>query len=208
VEILVFELTGQRYGIPLRGVREVVRAVAITPLPSAPAVIEGVINVRGALAPVFDLRARFGLPAKPLEPNDHLIIARARSRLIALRVDRAHWMLDVDDELVEDAARVVPQMQHIDGVAKLADGLVLIHDLDTFLSRAEEVALNRALAPPPGGRADGQAGGRAVGKLADWQAGETGGGAQSASGGVDNQSSREPNTMEASPQRAARVSEE
>ena len=149
MEILIFELAEQRYAIPLRSVREVVRAVAITSLPTAPAVIEGIINVRGTLVPVFDLRARFGLPPKVLEPSDHLIIAWAQSRLVALRVDHADWMIDIGADELQDAATIVPQAEYVDGVAKLPDGLVLIHDLDTFLSEAESEALDAALAAPP-----------------------------------------------------------
>ena len=63
-EVLVFEVEGQRYGLPTADVRELVRAVTITPLPNAPAVIEGVVNVRGRVLPVLDMRARFRLPAR------------------------------------------------------------------------------------------------------------------------------------------------
>ncbi|MDQ3811382.1 MAG: chemotaxis protein CheW, partial [Chloroflexota bacterium] len=129
MQILLFELAGQRYGVPLRSVREVVRAVAITPLPTAPTVIEGIINVRGTLMPVFDLRARFGLPRKAVDPSDHLIIAWAQSRLVALRVDRADWMADIAESELEAAATIVPYAEYVSGVAKLPDGLVLIHDL-------------------------------------------------------------------------------
>lgn len=145
MEILIFELAGQRYGIPLRSVREVVRAVAITALPMAPPVIEGIINVRGAVVPVFDLRSRFQIPPKALQPSDHLILVCARSRLAALRVDRADWMAGIGEDQLADVTTLVPRTGYVDGVAKLPDGLVLIHDIDTFLSQAESAALDAAL---------------------------------------------------------------
>src|SRR5437870_13646015 len=89
LEILVFEVGGQRYGLPAAEVREILRAVAIVPLPRAPAIIEGIINIRGTVVPVLDLRTRFRLPAKPVEPADHLVVAWAGERLVAVRVDRA-----------------------------------------------------------------------------------------------------------------------
>src|SRR5205085_8492167 len=92
-DVLVFEVAGRRFGLPAAVVREVLRAVALTPLPKAPAVVEGLVNVRGTLVPVLDVRGRFGLPAKPLAPTDHLIVARAGGRLVALRVDHAHDLL-------------------------------------------------------------------------------------------------------------------
>src|SRR5881296_2430916 len=76
-EVLVFEVGGQKYALPTADVRELVRAVAITPLPAAPAVIEGVVDVRGRVLPVLDVRARFRLPPKALDPSDHFIVASA-----------------------------------------------------------------------------------------------------------------------------------
>src|SRR5436309_14010618 len=71
-EVLIFEVGSQRYGLPAAGVRELVRAVTVTPLPRAPAIVEGVIDLRGTIVPVLDIRARFRLPAKPPEPPHHL----------------------------------------------------------------------------------------------------------------------------------------
>lgn len=87
IGLLAFELSGQRYGLPLAAVLEVVRAVAITPLPGVPPVVEGAINVRGRVVPVLDLRARFGLPPHPLDPDQHLVLARTGRRLVAVRTD-------------------------------------------------------------------------------------------------------------------------
>src|SRR5436189_5306070 len=76
-EILIFEIGGRRYGLPASDIRELVRAVAIRRLPLDSAFIEGVIDLRGAIVPVLDLRARLRLPSKAVEPSDHLIIIAA-----------------------------------------------------------------------------------------------------------------------------------
>src|ERR1700694_3359288 len=107
-EILVFEVGGQRYGLPTVDVRELVRAVTITPLPNAPAVIEGVVNVRGRVLPVLDVRARFRLPAKPLDPSDHFIVASAGARGVILRVDRATHLALVDDASIQPPQTLGP----------------------------------------------------------------------------------------------------
>jgi len=138
IDVLVFELAGQRYGLAARTVRELHRAVSITPLPHAPAVVEGVIDIRGAIVPVYDLRARFGLPRCAVDPSHHLIVATVNGRAVALRVDRAL-------ELVRAALGDAPDVELFAGVATLGDGLVLVHDLERFLSRAEATALDRAL---------------------------------------------------------------
>jgi purine-binding chemotaxis protein CheW len=144
-EILLFEIGGERYGLLARDVRELIRAVTIAPLPKAPAIVEGLINLRGRIVPVLDIRTRFRIPAKPLEPSDHLVVAMTGAGLVAIRVDRAMDLVRVDDRDIEEAKRIVPQAEHVAGVAKLADGLVLIHDLRTFLSESEGLALDDAL---------------------------------------------------------------
>jgi purine-binding chemotaxis protein CheW len=147
-EVLVFEVEGQRYGLPSADVRELVRAVTITPLPNAPAAIEGVVNVRGQVLPVLDIRARFRLPAKPLDPSDHFIVASAGPRGVILRVDRATHLALIDDASVQPPQTLGPSATYLAGVAKLDDGLMLIHDLKTFLSAAETTSLDEALLAP------------------------------------------------------------
>ncbi len=154
-EILVFEIGGQRYGLPSAEILEIVRAVAITPLPRAPAIVEGVINLRGSVVPVLDLRSRFRLPAKSLEPSDHFIVAWARKRTVALRVDQAVELIRLDPAAVEEAKRLVPGVEYVAWVAKRSEDLVLIHDLRTLLSQAETAALAEAMPELPAGRGEG-----------------------------------------------------
>jgi purine-binding chemotaxis protein CheW len=104
-----------------------------------------VINVRGALVAVPDLRSRFRLPARPVEHTDHLVLARVDGRRVAIRADRALGLRRISPREVEDATTALPGVEYVAGVAKLDDGLVLIHDLRTFLSQAETEALDAAL---------------------------------------------------------------
>jgi purine-binding chemotaxis protein CheW len=147
--VLVFEVGGHRYGLRSGDVREIVRAVSISPLPKAPAIVEGVINVRGEIVAVLDIRERFRLPPKPLEPDDHLVLARIDERLVALRADRALELVSVAAEQIENLEQAVPGAEYVAGVAKLPDGLVLIHDLATFLSPAEAKTLRAAISRKP-----------------------------------------------------------
>ena len=155
LQVLVFEVSGQRYGLPAGDVQELLRAVSIISLPGAPAVVEGIINLRGRIVPVLDVRHRFRLPARPLHPNDHFIVARAGERVVALHVDRALDLVRLEAADIEEANRVVPGVEYVAWVARLPHDLVLIHDLRTFLSGEESVALDEAAAP-----AQAEAGGR------------------------------------------------
>jgi purine-binding chemotaxis protein CheW len=146
IELLVFELAGARHAVALSAVREVVRAVFITPLPDAPPVVEGVIDVRGDIVPVYDLRARFGLPPRALDPAEWLILVWTGERPAALRCDAADWLKTVPATAVERGGEVLRGGRRLLGVARLADGLVLIHDLALFLDDAERDLLDAALA--------------------------------------------------------------
>src|SRR5512132_2373128 len=154
MDVLVFEIGGLRYALPAPDVCEVARVVTIVPLPKAPSIVEGVINVRGTLVPVLDVRARFDLPPKPVSHTDHLVLGRAGQRLVAIRADRALQFLHVEPAAIEDAGALVPRLDYIAGVAKLPDGLVLIHDLRAFLAEGEALALDKAVsaAAAVGGR--------------------------------------------------------
>lgn len=127
-------------------VTEVVRAVAVTELPKAPAIVEGVINVRGRIVPVLDIRQRFGLAPRPLDPEQHFIIAETGPRRVALRVDRALDVLSVETGAIDSAALVAPGAEYVAGIARLRDGLLVIHDLERFLALDEASALDTALA--------------------------------------------------------------
>lgn len=148
-EILTFELSGQRCALRAEHVLEVQRAVAMAPLPGAVPLVEGVINLRGKLVPVLDIRARLGLEPSRLSVRDHLLVAGipgdgAGLRVVAIRVDRALELVSVPREQIEDPPGMAGPVQTA-AIAKLPDGLVLIHDLSAFLSLDEAAQLDQAL---------------------------------------------------------------
>ena len=154
VTLLAFTLGDRRLALAAGDVQEIVRAVAIAALPRAPAIMEGVVNLRGTVVPVLDVRKRFGMAPVPLAPDQHFIIARAGSRQVALRVDRAHELIAVDEAEIEPVERAAPGAQYVAGLAKLPDGVLVIHDLDRFLSLEEAEQMDAALdgAVPSGRR--------------------------------------------------------
>ena len=89
MEVLVFEVGGRRYGLDSSQVIEIVRAASVESLPKALEMVDGLLNVRGEIAPVFDLRTRFGWAPRPPEHTDHFIIARAGEQVVVVRADRA-----------------------------------------------------------------------------------------------------------------------
>lgn len=146
VQLVVFTLYEQSYALRLTAVERIVRAAQITSLPSAPPIVLGIVNIQGRVVPVVDLRKRFGLPARDIELSDHLIVARTLRRPVALLVAGVKGVIDCMPSQLAAGGDGLPDAQYIEGVLKLEDGLVLIHDLDTFLSPMEDRKLAQALA--------------------------------------------------------------
>jgi purine-binding chemotaxis protein CheW len=142
---VVFSLDAARFALPLAAVERVIRAVEVTRLPSAPTAVLGAIDVQGQVLPVFNLRRRFGLPERDIDPADQFVIARSAQRSVVLIVDAAQGVLQSPATALIEAASIATGLEAIQGVIRLPDGLVLIHDLDRFLSAAESRALDKAL---------------------------------------------------------------
>ena len=145
VAVLTFELDGNRFGLLAASVHEVCQSATIAPLPRAPSSIEGILDVRGTLVPVFDVRSRLGIPPRAQALDDHLIIASAGERVAVIRVDRALDLVLVPAGEIQAAEQLDVRAPLVAGVARLPDGLVVIHDLAAFLSPAESDQLAAAL---------------------------------------------------------------
>lgn len=143
--LIVFTLDGQRYALPLPAADRVLRMVAITPLPNAPDIILGVVNVQGRVIPVINVRRRFCLPEREIALTDQLLVAHTARRPVALVVDAVLDVIACAAQSLIAAEDIVPKLEHVEGVVKLSDGLILIHDLDKFLSLEEEDSLDRVL---------------------------------------------------------------
>jgi purine-binding chemotaxis protein CheW len=142
---VLFALDTGRYALPLASIERIVRAAEYTPLPLAPAAVLGAIDIGGNILPVYDLRNRFQLPARPLALTDQFIVARTAHRRVVLAVDAALGVIDEPAQAILDGARLSSSLPHLLGVLSLPDGLVLIQDLERFLSPAETVELDGAI---------------------------------------------------------------
>lgn len=141
---VLFALDGRRFALPLESVERIVRAAEVTPLTLAPPPVLGALDVGGKILPVFDLRSRFGLPVRRVGIDDQFIIARTTRRRVVLAVDGALGVVEHENELMP-AGAIAPDLRHLRGVISLADGLVLIQDLERLLSPEESSALDGAL---------------------------------------------------------------
>lgn len=143
--LVVFSVDGNRYSIGLDAVERAVRAAEVTPLPGAPRVVIGLLDVAGDILPVISLRRRAGLADRAICPDDEFLLVRTGRRRIVLVVDSILGVIERDADEVVAACSVVPVSGCIGGMVKLGDGIALVHDLDRFLSIEEEHALEGAM---------------------------------------------------------------
>ncbi len=143
--LLIFMLDSHRYALHLRAVERVFRIVEITPLPKAPEIVLGMINMAGRVIPVIDVRKRFRLPEREIALSDQLIAAKTAVRSLALVVDAVMDVIEYPGEAAVPAGKIIPGTEYVEGVLKFDDGMVLIHDLEKFLSLDEEKTLEAAL---------------------------------------------------------------
>jgi len=143
--MLTFTLQDRRYALRLSAVERVVRAAAVTPLPQAPEIVLGVLDLGGEVLPVISLRRRFRLPEREIASTDQFVIARAGRLTVALAVDGTGEVIEPEAAELTPPEGIVPGTFYLEAVARTPQGLVLIHDLETLLFPAEEALLLDAL---------------------------------------------------------------
>ena len=149
-QLLTFKLDDQEYALDIANVVQVVRMVAVTRTPKAPAYIEGMVNLRGRVIPVIDLRKRCNLRLKPYDLNTQLLIARTQQHAMALMVDVVSEVLTMPANSLEPPEQVGTVMQYVRAVGKLGDRLILILDPETLLDD-DDADLNRNTDKLPAG---------------------------------------------------------
>ncbi len=140
---LTFELAGEQYGIDIRQIKEIIDRQSITPVPRTPAFVRGVINLRGQVIPVTDLRLRFALEGGPITDKSCIvvveIVAASETLLIGLLVDRVCEVLYIRVEQIEDppsfGARV--DTSYIRGMAKSENRVIILIDIERVLDSDE-----------------------------------------------------------------------
>jgi len=142
---VAFTLDEGHYALDLSAVERIIQTVEVTLLPEAPDIVLGVINIHGKIIPVVNIRRRFHLPEKDIEPTNRLIIAHTLKRTVALVVDVVLGVIETPEDRVVQTDTVLPGMDYVQGVVKMEDGMILIHDLNKFLSLEEEKTLDTAI---------------------------------------------------------------
>ncbi len=147
-QLVVFELANEVYGVDISRVQEIIRMTTITRLPRAPEFVEGVINLRGKVIPVVDLKKRFGLQEGERTKASRIVVVDVGDHTIGMVVDAVSEVLRVPSGAVEPPSPVVTTIEsdYIRGIAKLEGRLIILLDLDKVLSWDEKRKLREAVA--------------------------------------------------------------
>lgn len=138
-KVIVFQLDDEEYAVSVEQVGSIERLQPITRVPQTADFVKGVINLRGVVTPVIDLRVRFGIGAADETEATRIIIVYLDDMEVGLIVDAANDVIDIPENIVEPAPEVVGtvDVDFIEGVAKLEDRLLILLDLQKVLTRAE-----------------------------------------------------------------------
>jgi len=148
-QLVGFRIGEETYGVQIGSVREIVRVPEITAVPNAPDLIEGVINLRGKIIPVMDLRKRFGSGSMQADKKNRILVVELENRLLGLIVSSASEVLKIPPSEIEPPGAVFAEGEssYVTGVGKLKGRLVILLDIARLLRQPEYKKLEEAAEP-------------------------------------------------------------
>lgn len=138
-KVIVFHLANEEYAIPVEQVSSIERVISITRIPQTTSFIKGVINLRGVITPVLDLRVRFNMEAKEFTDSTRIIIVNIDEHEVGLIVDEANDVIDLPKSKIEPPPEVIGTVDadYIHGVARVTDRLLILLNLKQVLLNEE-----------------------------------------------------------------------
>lgn len=146
LQLVSFHIGSEEFGLDILRVQEINRMVEITRVPNAPPFVSGVINLRGRVIPIVDLRERFGLSKKENDKNTRIIVVELKGRVVGFVVDSVQEVLRIPKRITEPPPPMVAGIgsEYITAVGKLEDRLLILIDLERILTSTEQEQLTAA----------------------------------------------------------------
>ena len=140
-QLVVFDLSAEAYGVDIGSVREIISMQDIIKVPETPAFVEGIIDLRGKVIPVVDLRKKFGLPEVERDKDNRIVVVDIAGQDIGVVVDAVNEVLRVPSNSVEPPSSIITTVdsEYLLGIAKLEDCLIILLDLERLLSSIENI---------------------------------------------------------------------
>ncbi len=145
IQLACFKVGPELYALDIMKIKEIIRPQKLTSVPKAPSFIEGVINLRGAVIPVADMRKRFDQPISEENRKNRIVICSLSGKIIGLLVDEVTEVKRYSRQEIAPAPQFIqgPQADYFLGVARRGDDLVLLIDLEKVLSTNEKIELQK-----------------------------------------------------------------
>ena len=142
-QYVIFKLGREEYGIDIKNVNEISEYAECTKVPNSPSFIEGIINYRGDVVPVINLREKFEMPHVDTTANTRIIIFEINGKQVGLLVDDASQVLTISDDHIEDAPSIIMSSEDkfISGIGKIENRMVIILDMENLLNEEERKAI-------------------------------------------------------------------
>ena len=139
IQLVGFRIGRETFGVPIGLVREIVRMMEITAVPEAPDYVEGVINLRGRIIPVIDLRKRFREPGIVANKRNRILVAELEGRLVGLIVDAASEVLKMANGDIEPPPELLQEndLSYVTGLGKRSGKLIILVDVEKLLNHGE-----------------------------------------------------------------------
>ena len=142
IQLVIFKLANEDYGLPISKVQEINRMVAVTRLPHTPDFMEGIINLRGRVIPVVDLRKRFGFTSREYQEDTRIMVVDISGQTVGLIVDAVHEVVRITGDNIEPAPpSFTLDAQFVQGIGKMENRLVIMLDIDRILTSQENILL-------------------------------------------------------------------
>lgn len=146
VQLVIFKLANEDYGLPIQKVQEINRMVPVTRLPQTPDFMEGVINLRGRVIPVIDLRKRFGLAAREQQDDTRIMIIDVDGQTVGIIVDAVNEVVQMPGTAIEPPPPAfILDARYIEGIGKMEDRLVILLNVDQVLTSQEAIELRSSV---------------------------------------------------------------
>lgn len=145
LQLVSFLIGEEEYGVDILLVQEIIRMMEITKVPNAPDFVDGVVNLRGRIIPVIDLRTKLGMPRKEHDKNTRIIVVEVAGKTVGFIVDAVTEVLRIPASITEPPPEIVAGVnaEFIKAVGKLDDRLLILIDLEKILSTQEKIELNK-----------------------------------------------------------------
>lgn len=145
LQLVSFTIGNEEFGVDILFVQEINRMIQITKVPNAPSFVDGVINLRGRIIPVIDLRAKLGFDRKEHDNNTRIIVVEVSGKIVGFIVDAVKEVLRIPKNITEAPPEIVAgnNSEFIMAVGKLEDRLITLIDLEKILSNNEKQTLNK-----------------------------------------------------------------